>query len=48
MAADLNRDGQIMVSELKEYVSSEVERLTSGAQKPTSRRENLEWDWRIW
>lgn len=34
----------VMVSELKEYVSKEVKRLTNGAQKPTSRRESLEFD----
>ncbi len=46
--ADANQDEMITISELKEYVSKEVERLTNGAQKPTSRRENLGWDWRVW
>lgn len=46
--ADLNKNGEITVTELKDYVSKEVERLTQGAQKPTSRRENLEFDFRIW
>jgi WD40 repeat protein len=46
--ADRNKNGQIVVSELKDFVSKEVERLTEGAQKPTSRRENLEFDFRIW
>jgi hypothetical protein len=46
--ADLNKNGAITVTELKDYVSKEVERLTKGAQKPTSRRENLEFDFRIW
>ncbi len=46
--ADSNKDGQVSVSELKDYVSAEVERLTNGAQKPTSRRESLEFDWRVW
>jgi WD40 repeat protein len=47
-AADANNDGSITVSELKEYISTEVEKITDGAQKPTSRRENLEFDWRVW
>jgi hypothetical protein len=46
--ADLNRDNQVTVSELKEYVSREVEKLTDGAQKPTSRRESLEFDFRVY
>ncbi|HLZ16264.1 MAG TPA: caspase family protein, partial [Cyclobacteriaceae bacterium] len=46
--ADQNHDGQITVTELKDFVSSEVERLTEGRQKPTSRRENLEFDFVIW
>ncbi len=48
LPADANKDGQVTVSELKDYVSAEVERLTNGAQKPTSRRESLEFDWRVW
>ncbi len=45
--ADLNGDGSITVNELKEFVSKEVERLTDGAQKPTSRSENLEIDFKV-
>jgi len=45
--ADLNGDGIITVTELKDYVSKEVERLTNGKQKPTSRRENLEYDFKV-
>ncbi len=48
LPADSNKDGQVTVSELKDYVSAEVERLTNGAQKPTSRRESLEFDWGVW
>jgi uncharacterized caspase-like protein len=48
MAADKNKDKKITVSELKDYVSDEVSRLTNGAQKPTSRRELLEYDWSVW
>jgi len=48
LAADANGDKMVNVNELKDYVSAEVERLTNGAQKPTSRRESLEFDWRVW
>ena len=46
--ADKNKDGIISVTELKDYVSQQVEKLTEGAQRPTSRRENLEFDFRVW
>ncbi|MBI5403743.1 MAG: caspase family protein [Ignavibacteriae bacterium] len=46
--ADLNHDGEIIISELKEYVTDKVEKLTKGMQKPTSRRENYEFDFVIW
>jgi WD40 repeat protein len=46
--ADFNEDGVITVNELKSYVSKEVERLTDGAQKPTSRSENLEFDFKVY
>jgi len=36
------------INELKKYVYAEVERLSGGLQKPTSRIENLELDWRMW
>jgi len=42
------KDGKTSVNELKDYVLKEVEILTNGQQKPTSRRENMEIDWRIW
>ena len=47
-AADKNRDGHVSVSELKDFVSREVERLTKGQQKPTSRNEYIEFDFKIW
>ena len=37
----------VTVNELKNYVSREVEVLTNGRQKPTSRRENLRYDWSL-
>ncbi|MEN8121986.1 MAG: caspase family protein [Bacteroidota bacterium] len=46
--ADLNKDGDIMISELRDYVSFTVSRLTKGYQNPTYRRENLEFDFKIW
>jgi hypothetical protein len=46
--ADINRNGIITISELKMYVIKEVEILTKGAQKPTSREDNMENDYQIW
>jgi WD40 repeat protein len=46
--ADKDKDGTITVSELKNYVSEEVKRITKGAQRPTSRQENLEVDFEVW
>ncbi len=45
--ADIDRDGTVRVSELRDYVVGEVHRLTRGAQTPTSRRENLEFDFPV-
>ncbi len=36
------------VQELKTYVSTEVERITNGLQKPTSRTETAGFDWQVW
>jgi len=46
--ADINKDGNIMVSELRDYVSQQVNSLTKGKQNPTSRRDNLKFDFKIW
>ncbi len=48
MDADLNNDGEITVSELRDYVSESVQDLTNGLQKPTMRQENVEFDFRVW
>jgi hypothetical protein len=47
-AADLNGDKIITVSELRKYVGDKVVELTNGAQKPTSRQENVVNDFRVW
>jgi hypothetical protein len=46
--ADRNGDKQVTISELKDYTIQEVEILTRGKQKPTARRENLDFDWEVW
>ena len=45
--ADLNRDNKIVISELQKYVYIKVSELSKGAQKPTSRTENLIMDYRV-
>ncbi|PHQ28388.1 caspase family protein [Leeuwenhoekiella nanhaiensis] len=45
---DLNEDGAVQVSELKSYVFDKVSELTNGKQNPTSRKENLEYDFTVW
>jgi hypothetical protein len=47
-AADLNKDGVIMLSELQQYVATQVTQLSIGKQQPTSRIENNVLDWRVW
>ena len=42
-----NSDGKVSVQELLTYVSRMVSTLTNGKQKPTSRRENIEYQWTI-
>jgi WD40 repeat protein len=46
--ADLDKNGEIWLSEIKEYVQDEVLKLSGGRQRPTSRIENIEMDFRIW
>ena len=46
-AADATGDGRITVSELRDYVITSVQQLTGGAQKPTSRRDSLEFDFEV-
>jgi hypothetical protein len=42
-----NFDNRVTVRELLLYVSRKVSELTNGKQKPTSRRENIDYDWLI-
>jgi WD40 repeat protein len=44
----LSSHDEVEINSLKKYVYEEVERLSGGLQKPTSRVENLEMNWRIW
>ncbi len=46
--ADSNKDGYISVSELRNFIFDEVRILSNGRQQPTSRRENLYNDFKIW
>lgn len=48
MEADANGDGRVTASEIQAYVAEYVPRLTEGLQVPTFRRENLEYDFRVW
>lgn len=48
MEADFNQDGEIWLSELKQYVSEQVTELSNGKQQPTSRIENQILDYRVW
>lgn len=46
--ADTDKNGEIMLSELQNYINSRVTELSQGRQMPTSRFENLSLDYRIW
>jgi WD40 repeat protein len=46
--ADKNKDGNIMVSELQQYLEEEVPKQSDGRQTPTFRTENLSNDWLIY
>lgn len=44
----LKEQNECSVQQLKSHVSSEVQRLTNGLQKPTSRSETVGFDWKVW
>ncbi|MFZ1327859.1 MAG: caspase family protein, partial [Chitinophagaceae bacterium] len=44
----MNKYPTLKISELKNIVSTRVEELTKGLQKPTSRNETIAVDWTIW
>jgi WD40 repeat protein len=46
--ADTDDDKEISVSELRNYIFDGVKRLSGGKQQPTSRKENLMNDFKIW
>ena len=46
--ADADKNGRISVTELRDYVIEKVQALTGGGQTPTSRRENLEFDFDVY
>ncbi len=46
--ADLDKDGEIQLSELQTYVVEKVKALSRGKQIPNSRIQNIELDFRIW
>ncbi|MBN2789660.1 MAG: caspase family protein [Candidatus Delongbacteria bacterium] len=46
--ADLNYDGVIAASELSEFVTENVTKLTNNKQKPTVRQENIDNDFQIY
>ena len=46
--ADLNRNRSYSISEIQQYVSEQVIKMSEGKQVPTSREENIKNDFRIY
>ncbi len=46
--ADLNEDGAVDVTEIRNYVADNVKVLTNGEQNPTFRKENIDNNYKIW
>lgn len=44
---DGNKDGEVTIKELAIYVNKRVSQLTKDKQKPTARKENLDFNWVI-
>jgi len=47
-SADLDKNGEVMLSELQLYVTERVTQLSHGKQVPTTRIQNISLDYRIW
>jgi hypothetical protein len=47
LKANADQSEQLTVNKLKQYVESRVVDITNGKQRPTSRQETMEVDWRI-
>jgi WD40 repeat protein len=47
MKADYNQDGQLMLSEIQNYVNENVALHSNGKQRPTARNLNLAMDYRL-
>jgi len=47
MAADVNKDGSISVTEIRSFVNTRVKELSRGKQIPSSREENISLDYII-
>ena len=48
LKADEDKNGEVTLSELQDYIHVEVSNLSNGKQTPTSRFENLSLDYRLW
>jgi hypothetical protein len=46
--ADIDKNGVIMVNELRKYIVTQVQELTNGRQKPTIRQGDVEFDFLAW
>jgi uncharacterized caspase-like protein len=48
MKADADHNKEITVRETRDYITGKVKELTGGRQNPTTRQENIDFDYRIW
>lgn len=46
--ADIDNNKNITVSELRTYIFEQVSKLSAGYQNSTSRKENTEFDFKVW
>ena len=47
LEADVNKDGNIQVSEIRKYVNDKVKKISGGKQIPSSREDNISQDYAI-